>query len=223
MARIALFGGSFDPPHFGHVMTVTAVLNSQLVDEVWLIPSGLQRDKTTRTSAEHRKAMISIMLATMFGSKVPVYLEGAQIDQDTKDSTTIDLVHHMKRQYAQHSFWIVIGSDLVPEVPNWHRAKELLKLTNFLVMPRPGYEPTDKLPARMRMLENPALALTNISSSMVRKLISRGESLEGIVPPAVIAHILRYGLYAASKLAKKEPKKAAKPVKAKIAKRTKKP
>ena len=193
--RIALFGGSFDPPHFGHVMTITAALNSGECDQVWLVPSGVHRDKQTHATPEDRKAMIAIMLATMFGSRVPIQMLPLQIEEKERISTSFDLVAALKGRHPDYSFQLVIGSDLVKDVPQWHRAQELQRIVSFLVMPRPGYDVAGKLPAGMKLLSSPGLALTNISSSMVREMIRSGKSLEGIIPPAVISHIIRHNLY----------------------------
>lgn len=195
MARIALYGGSFDPPHFGHVLTSSAVMNSGLVDELWLVPSGLHRDKSTHASVEDRKAMMAIMLSTMFGSKVRITICNSQIDDSERVSTTIELLEELNNQYPRHKFDIVIGADLVSQISKWHRAQDLKRKTRFLVMPRPGFELPKRNPPHYRVLKGETLALTNVSSSAVREMIRANESLEGVVPPAVINHIIRNRLY----------------------------
>jgi ADP-ribose pyrophosphatase len=196
MKRIALYGGSFDPPHLGHVITITAVFNSKLADEIWLVPTGLARDKELRASAEERKTMIGIMLSTMFGSKVPVYLNATQIDRSWVVSTTSDLMQEMESLYPDCTFNFVIGSDLVSGIPHWHAAEKIMSRPGlFLMMQRLGHEMRDPLPPYVVPLPTGDLALTNISSSLVRRMIAEGHSLEGIVPPAVINHILRSRLY----------------------------
>ena len=116
MKRIALYGGSFDPPHLGHVITITALLNSGLVDEIWLVPTGLRRDKIHHASVDDRKAMIAIMLSTMFGSRVRAYLDTSQINRSWQLSTTAELIAEMERQYPNHVFLFVIGSDLMGDI-----------------------------------------------------------------------------------------------------------
>ena len=196
MKRIALYGGSFDPPHLGHVITITAVLNSKLVDEIWLVPTGLHRDKTHHASPDDRKAMIAIMLSTMFGSKVPVYLNPSQISRPWQVSTTIELVTDMERQYPEATFSFIVGSDLLSDIPRWHNADTLMRRQGFFLMvPRLGDQIPSTLPPSIALVPTKDVALTNISSSLVRKTVVEGRSLEGIVPSAIISHILRNRLY----------------------------
>ena len=196
MSRIALYGGSFDPPHLGHVITITAVLNSGQVDEVWLVPTGLHPDKASHASPESRKQMVAVMLATMFGSKVPVFLNTTQINRPWQPSTTADLVQEIERRYPEHEFRFVIGSDLVTEIPKWHQAETLmLRERFFLVVPRLGDPLPEVLPSYTAPIPMENVGVTNISSSLVRARIVQGMSLEGMVPPAVISHILRNRLY----------------------------
>lgn len=196
MKRVALYGGSFDPPHLGHVITITAVLNSKLVDEIWIVPTGLHRDKAHHASPDDRRAMIALMLATMFGSRVPVYLKATQISRPWQVSTTAELIAGMERCDPDHAFFFIVGSDLLPEIPTWHAAQVLMSRTGFfLVVPRLGAEPPEPLPSYAALVPTNHVALTNISSSLVRTIIAEGRSLEGVVPPAVISHIIRNRLY----------------------------
>ena len=118
MKRVALYGGSFDPPHLGHVITITAVLNAKVVDEIWLVPTGLHRDKAHQASPDDRKAMIAIMLATMFGSRVPVHFDAMQISRPWQTSTTAELVGEMERRHPGCAFSFIVGSDLIRDIPN---------------------------------------------------------------------------------------------------------
>ena len=203
MKKIALYGGSFDPPHLGHVITITAILNSKLVDEVWLVPTGLHRDKAHRASADDRKAMISVMMATMFGSKVPIYLNYSQINRSWKVSTTFDLLEEMQKTYPKTKFYFVIGTDLVKDIPTWNEYGKLKQIKGlFLAVQRLGAETISNVPPYIKIVETKNLALTNVSSSLVRTMISHHQSLEGVVPPAVISHIIRNGLYKSEKVSK---------------------
>lgn len=194
--NIALYGGSFDPPHLGHVITITAVLNSGLIDEIWLVPTGRHPDKVHHASCDHRKEMVSIMLATMFGSRVPVYLDTTQIDMPWVLSSSAGLIRTMERRHPSDRFFLVVGSDLIKDIPKWQDAGFLMKHVRFLAVRRLGDNGNKSVPAYVKLLDTDRGALTNISSSLVRDMVKRKESLEGVVPPAVISHILRNKLYA---------------------------
>lgn len=196
MKKIALYGGSFDPPHLGHVMAIRTVLNAKVVDEVWVVPSGLNRDKVYHAPADDRKAMIAILLATMFGEKAPVYLNYSQMNCPWKVSATYELLLEMRKQYPKYAFQFVIGSDLVPDIPRWIRAKDLMKQKKlFLAVHRLGDPLPKKSPTYVQYIREREIALTNISSSLVRQMIQRGDSIDGVVPPLVMSHIVRNGLY----------------------------
>jgi ADP-ribose pyrophosphatase len=194
--RVALYGGSFDPPHLGHVITITAVLNSGLVDEIRLVPAGKHRDKGHYASPDDRKAMVSIMLSTMFGSRVPVYLEACEVNMPWVVSSSADLLRRMRGLYPADKFYLVIGSDLIRDIPGWKDGNFLMEKDNFLAVKRLGDDIERPVPPYLKLVDTERGALTNISSSLVREMIRKGESLEGIVPPAVIGHIIRNGLYA---------------------------
>ncbi len=193
--KIALYGGSFDPPHLGHVMTITSVLNSEMVDEVWLIPTGKHRDKAHHASCDHRKAMVSIMLATMFGSRVQVHLNTVQIDKPWVMSSSANLIRTMESTHPSFRFFLVIGSDLIRDIPKWDDPKFLMQKNSFLAVRRLGDTVKKPIPPYVSLLDTNQGALTNISSSLVREMVRHGKSLEGIVPPAVISHIIRNRLY----------------------------
>ncbi len=203
--KIALYGGSFDPPHMGHVAAITAVLNAKIVDEIWLVPTGCHRDKNHLATPDDRKEMVSIMLASTFGSKVPVYLKTEEIDRFWKTSSTFVTLKRFKKQYPLFNFCFIIGSDLVKDIKKWDDAKSLMAQASFIVVPR--LVEANKRIAKTRQftwLNVKDGVLTNISSTIIRKGILAGRSLEGIVPPAVINHILRNKLYLSNANKKRE-------------------
>lgn len=174
-------------------MNITAVLNSKWVDEVWLIPTGRHRFKQTMTPAEQRKSMVEIMLATVFGASVPVYLDTTELEQPAIPSTTFDLIRQMRAKYPDYEFSLIIGADLVEQIPYWAHGTELLAATPFLIVPRLGCNLPPELPSTMRVVSSECH--TDVSSSTVRAMIRKGMRLDGILPPGVLAHIRRHGLY----------------------------
>lgn len=195
MKKIALFGGSFDPPHYGHIFTIATVLNSKLVDEIWLVPSGKRDDKKLYTSAHHRQVMMEIMISTNFGSRTPIFIEDYDLRKE-KHLPTIELVRVMKKTHPDYNFLVVIGADLAKDVKSkWVRGEELIKTVNFLVIPRLGIKLPKTLPPTFKALPIEQSVCTNLSSSMVRQIIKQGKNIEAFVPPAVIAYFLRYKLY----------------------------
>src|SRR5262249_6290415 len=128
------------------------VLNSQYVDEIWLVPTGRHRFKHTQTSAEHRKAMVEIMRASVFGATPSVQINTTEIDRSAVPSTSIELVTHLRAAHPDCEFALIIGSDLIDQIPSWARGQELLATTTFLVVPRSGCAIPDVLPPTMRLV-----------------------------------------------------------------------
>ncbi len=193
--KIALFGGSFDPPHYGHIFAVAMVLNSKLVDEVWLVPSGKRDDKKLHTPAHHRRVMMEIMISTNFGSRIPVFIEDYDLKQE-RHLPTIELVQVMKKTHPNYDFLVIIGADLATDVKSkWVKGDELIKTVNFLIIPRLGVKLPKTLPSTFKVLPIEQSVCTNLSSSMVRQIIKQGKNIEAFVPSAVIAYFLRYKLY----------------------------
>lgn len=193
--KIALFGGSFDPPHYGHIFTIATVLNSKLADKIWLVPSGKRDDKKLHTSVHHRQVMMEIMISTNFGSRVPVFIEDYDLRQE-RHLPTIELVQAMRKTYPDYDFLVVIGADLVRDIKSkWVRGEKLIKTVNFLVIPRLGVKLPKTLPPTFKTLPMEQSISTNLSSSVVRQMIKQGKNIEAFIPPAVIAYFLRYKLY----------------------------
>lgn len=197
MQRIALFGGSFDPPHLGHTAAINAILNSGLVDEVWLVPAGRNAAKPLYASAEQRKIMVTGMLNSVFANEPRISIKGYQLNTP-EVATTVDLFERLEEKHPDKEFFFVIGSDLVGDIPGWQRADELMR-RSFLVVPRLGHNlPGDNLPAYATLLPPENMVMTDISSSRVRELKRRGMSIAGVVPQSVADFIDNCGLYGSS-------------------------
>ncbi len=195
MKRIALYGGSFDPPHFGHVLTITAILNAERVDEIWLVPTGVRHDKNQHSSVEDRQSMVRIMLATVFGPNHSIKLVTTQLDNRQEESTTYKLLQDMKLKYPCNEFFFVIGADLANDIPNWVDSNKLIKSEKFLMIPRLGVDHKDRLPDYIETIPGNSIVSTNISSSLARDLIKQGRNLQGIIPSSVGHYIAKNGLY----------------------------
>lgn len=182
--RIALYGGSFDPPHLGHQMAALWVLETQPFDELWLLPAFEHPLGKPLVPFDQRLEMCRLAAAPL-GPRVRVSdvertLPGA--------SRTLRTVKHLREIRPGDSFGLVVGSDLVDESRTWYGADELRALIPFVVVGRAGAE-----------AEAPAgrLALPAISSTDARAAIAAGRRPSELVPRAVLDHIYARGLYGA--------------------------
>jgi len=196
MKKIALYGGSFDPPHLGHVIVVNALLNSREVDEIWFVPVGKNPRKPLYASAQDRKSMISILREEMFSVNSPILLEWSQMEEEGV-SLTYELFAQMERLHPQHKFYMVIGSDLIEDIPNWSHAGELMQKRTFLAVPRLGQK-TKGAKSYVHYLASQKIANSDISSTLLRELIAKGKRIDGLTSGGVARFIQKKGLYQAS-------------------------
>jgi nicotinate-nucleotide adenylyltransferase len=180
--KIALFGGSFDPPHLGHLAVADALVNQKLADEVWFVPCANHPFGKEMGDAKHRLAMLKVM------GKHKVY------EYELKKSTpsyAIETLEHAVEQFPNHSFSWVIGSDQVAEFHRCHRYHDILNNFTVYVYPREGYETETALPG-MILLSGKKIAL---SSTEVRAAVKNKQLIREMVPQKVDQYIQRHNLY----------------------------
>ncbi|MCB1214266.1 MAG: nicotinate (nicotinamide) nucleotide adenylyltransferase [Deltaproteobacteria bacterium] len=169
--NIALFGGSFDPPHLGHMAVVLYLLKNY--DEVWILPNYQHAFKNQQSPFKDRLKMCKISFKDF--SKVKI------LDLEKNLSGyTIDTVRALKEAYPQAKFTWILGSDLLKEVDQWKEAKTLKKLIKF-----------EKLARAPQMLSD----FPPLSSTQVREKAKKKESLENLVVPTIEAYIRQKKLY----------------------------
>lgn len=192
--RIAIFGGSFNPPGVHHRMLAVAL--AKHLDEVRVIPCGPRPDKASLDSvpALFRAALADIT----FGGIPRVSVDLFDLEQDSF-SRNADL---QVRFAPEGEIWHVVGTDLIaggakgksPIQLTWKDGRKLWKTAHFAVLTRPGHDIVDKdLPPHHERIE---VDLPGASTE-IRELVSRGKSISHLVTPRANAYIERYGLYRA--------------------------
>jgi nicotinate-nucleotide adenylyltransferase len=184
--NIALFGGTFDPIHRGHVIVARAAAAKFGLKQIWFIPADIppHKQKAPITSFYHRYAMVSLALA---GERefVPSLLEAADPAIDGgqhKPSYSIDTVRRVKQTLGKSDrLYFLIGMDAFQDIAKWNEADELLAQCDFIVAARPGFSLADvasSLPEKLR----PPPAVTKLF---------RKQKMEGpLVLPGVTLHML---------------------------------
>lgn len=197
--KIGIMGGTFDPIHFGHLVTAEAALASFDLNQVVFVPSGKPPHKKDYrvTDAEARYLMTVMAVATNAHFRV----SRMEIDRQGY-SYAIDTVKAFKELYGQETeLFFITGADAILEILTWKNVEHLLGLCQFIAATRPGFdlEALDqvliKLPAlrgRLHFLEVPALA---ISSSDIRRRVSEGRPIKYLLPETVEHYIYKTGLY----------------------------
>ncbi|WP_423734852.1 nicotinate-nucleotide adenylyltransferase [Bifidobacterium margollesii] len=191
--RIGIMGGTFDPIHNGHLVAASEVSWVYDLDEVIFVPTGrpvFKLDKSV-TNAEDRYLMT--VIATASNPKFTV----SRVDIDRPGVTyTIDTLRDIRAARPDAELFFITGADAVAEIMRWKDAEEMLRLTRFVAVSRPGYSSDLRkldVPTRcVDMLEIPALA---ISSTDVRRRSEQGEPVWYLVPDGVVQYISKHGLY----------------------------
>lgn len=188
--KVAIYGGTFDPPHVAHAMAITALLNSGIYDYVWVVVSGPRWDKQQPTHSIHRFAMTELALQEYFGDDPRVLIKAWQTDGLLPDSLTLTLLRAVETVFTKDRFDFVIGDELVRHLDSWSPE---LRNYSFAVLPREGasLEPQPHL-----VLLPQAVYLTSrISSTLIRQMVLLGETTNGLLPNGVRSYIDSNGLY----------------------------
>jgi len=185
--RIALFGGSFNPPHVAHQMAALYVLETAPIDEIWLLPTFRHAHGKALAPFDDRLAMCELA-ARALGARAKV----SDVERELGDeSRTLRTLRTLQARFAEHSFSLVIGADLLAEVPSWYGGAELQSSVPFIVVGRSGA-------GSAGAGRGGALALPEISSTQVRAALAAGRSVEGLVPHTVLDYIYDHHLYEAA-------------------------
>ena len=190
-ARIALFGGSFDPVHCAHVNMAHCALKQAELDRVVFIPSAQSPLKlhAPLSGDKERLKMLHLALEEERNFELSTY----EIDQGGVNYT-IDTALYFQKRYQNSKLFLILGGDQFEQLDRWRRIHELVRCVTFLIYPRPG---ATHLPFKSiadihcQVLEAPLL---ETSSTLIRKRCREGLPLKGQVPQAVEAFILAHGL-----------------------------
>lgn len=187
--RVALFGGSFNPPHEGHVLVVAWLLSTGQADEVWMVPTGVHPFGKVLAPFADRVAMVEAALAP-FRTGVRVEEIEATLPAPT---FTIDTVEALRARHPGTAFRLVVGTDVLLESAKWKEFDRLKKLVELLPVRRAGVRGSEPDPDPA----HPTPLFPAISSSEVRERIARGDAVDGLVPAAVLDRIRASALYRA--------------------------
>ncbi|MET3682480.1 nicotinate-nucleotide adenylyltransferase [Alkalibacillus flavidus] len=184
MRQIALFGGTFDPPHVGHLTVCHAVLDQLEVDEVWLMPTYQPPHKEpARASFDHRVAMLHTLVRNEEQIRVTT------IESERQGlSYTVDTIKDLQHRYPNDTFYFVIGGDMVDYLPKWYGIEELRSLIQFVGVSRPGSLFRDQTVQQIKMED------VDVSSTSIRQQLAQMSQPDGL-PVSVLDYIKEHHLY----------------------------
>lgn len=179
--RIALYGGSFNPPHVGHLLVTAYVLATAPVDEIWLMPAYRHPFGKALAPFVDRVAMCE-RLAGIFRTGVSVTSVESEVGGE---GHTIDTLEHLIERHPGWSFRLVIGSDILAEAPKWKAWDRVVELAPPIRVARGGHPHPD--------VSGPEMP--DVSSSEVRRRLAAGVGAEALVPREVLDYVRARGLY----------------------------
>lgn len=192
MRTIAIYPGSFDPPHLGHVMVASYVAQWGGVDAVWLMPSGinpLKLNNAPKASDADRLEMCKLAVEGIPSVEVSDFEL-----QLPRPSFTYKTLCALKEAYPDYDFRLIIGADNWQVFNRWRDTDKIISEFGLIIYQRPGYEISlVDLPENVRVLTEGPLML--ISSTFIRQAIATGKSPAGFIPKDVAKYIEGRGLY----------------------------
>lgn len=211
--RLGVFGGSFNPVHFGHLRAAEEVCEELLLDQIIFIPTYIPPHKDTSflVAFEHRYNMVSLALKghpKFIVSDIEARLGGT--------SYTVRTLTRLREVHQKADIFFLVGSDAFMEIDSWWHFREIFDLASITIMTRPGVSPEDiskfvseRLNLDYRWVEDEkhfkhsegypirlvSVTLIDISASRIRRLVSLGRSIRFLVPEAVREYIILNRLY----------------------------
>ncbi|MCF6134929.1 nicotinate-nucleotide adenylyltransferase [Thermoactinomyces vulgaris] len=191
--KVGIFGGTFDPIHFGHLLLAEQAREAAFLHEIWFIPAGEPPHKQGKpvTPAMERKKMVELAIEGHPQFKVnPIEL------MRSGPSYTVDTIMELKKQNPHVEFFLLVGADMVKNLPKWYKIKEIIQNVQVIGLGRPGFD-HDALPEYIeeRLMWIPDAVETNISSSIIRERLMLNRSVRYLVPDSVYKYIKEQGLY----------------------------
>lgn len=185
--KIAIFGGSFNPIHNGHLKLLKYVLDNKIADKVILIPCGKHSFDKNLAPTEKRLEMCKIAVSEIKN------IEVSDIELNKKEkSYTINTLREIKKQYPNYEINLIIGSDILPDLDKWHKFEELKKEAFFIIFERIGFPINIGQINVSRVIHfNP----DNISSTEIREKIKNQQALNNLIPKKVEDYIKEQKLY----------------------------
>lgn len=187
--RIGIFGGTFDPPHVGHLIVAGDACDLLALDRLVFVPAATQPLKEGQVSApaQHRLAMVELLA----GADPRFSVDAIEVKRGGL-SFTVDTLRMFRQRWPAGTADLVllVGADTAAQFPQWKDPAEVQALAEIVVLERGGT--AGAVPAGMRTIETRRI---DVSSTEIRERVRQGSSVRGFVTEPVAAYIVRTGLY----------------------------
>jgi nicotinate-nucleotide adenylyltransferase len=189
---VGVFGGTFNPPHVGHLIVAESVRDSLRLGRVLFIPAARSPHKGMQSlaPAEHRLAMTRLAVEGNPG------FEASDIEiQRGGTSYTVDTLREIARMHPGATLKLLIGADNLFDFEGWKSPGDILDLADLVVLTRPGFDPPSNRSGFMERATLVTVPQIGVSGTDVRRRVKFNQSVRYLVPPAVEEYIRRHALY----------------------------
>ncbi|QSX36329.1 nicotinate-nucleotide adenylyltransferase [Shewanella sedimentimangrovi] len=207
--HIGLLGGTFDPPHHGHLLPLQEILAQLPLDSIWLLPNHIPPHKAgTHASAGQRLDMVSLLC----GDNTRLSPCTIELER-TSPSYTVDTLERLRHKHPDCRFYFIMGMDSFLSLPQWHRWQSLFDLCHLILCERPGWQLDEAQPMMAQLQARGQKAEAGLpqadcgavievpiteqswSSTEIRAALRHGELPDGAMPKAVGDYIRHHRLY----------------------------
>lgn len=187
MKKVGLLGGTFNPPHIGHLIMANEVKHALQLDEVRLMPTSIPPHKADPSDAtpEQRLRMVELAVSGITGLTTSSF----EVDRGGV-SYTFDTMKAMTEQEPDTKFHFIIGGDMIDMLHKWYKIDELMKFVKFVGVGRPGTVGETQYP--ITMVQIPEI---DLSSTLIRNRLHTGGTIQFLLPDNIVTFIRQEGLY----------------------------
>ncbi|MBN1121497.1 MAG: nicotinate (nicotinamide) nucleotide adenylyltransferase [Anaerolineae bacterium] len=197
MARIGVFGGTFDPPHIGHLILAEVARDSLDLEAVlWVVAADPpHKQGLSITPVSHRLQMVELVAADNAAFRV------STVDVERPGPHySVDMLRLLSGQYPDDELVFIIGGDSLADLPQWHQPRELIEMTKLAVLNRPTASfdwpalesAIPGLREHVVMLHGPQIAVAGVD---LRRRFHKGQSVRYLIPEPIISYIRANNLY----------------------------
>jgi nicotinate-nucleotide adenylyltransferase len=191
--RLGIFGGTFDPPHVGHLLAASDAIEHLKLDRLVFVPAAIQPLKATRetASAADRLAMVRLTV----GADPRLETDAVELDRDGL-SYTVDTLKDFARRFPSADRFFLVGADVLSTFAQWRDPQGVLELATLAVVTRSADSDVMEMNEELARRVTPVpTRRVDVSSTEIRDRVRSGRSIHGFVTDAVAEYISSHGLY----------------------------
>ncbi len=189
MSRLGILGGTFDPPHNGHLVLAQSALEFLKLDKVIFVPTAIHPHKQHLKTTDSKSRLDMLELALAIDGKFEI--SNIEINRSGL-SYTCETLREFKKLFTAAVFYLIIGGDNISDIETWKNPEDIFTLAEVVAAMRPHSRIAGKYKDKIKIIDMPPM---DISSTMIREYIKQGKSIKGLVPVGVENYIIENGLY----------------------------